>query len=344
MMHKKNKNLKVLCLLSGGLDSRLACKIMQEQCDVEAVFFDLPFGTGCCNFECSFNFSQIGGIKLHLVDCKKGELFEEYMNIIRKPKHGRGSAANPCIDCHEFMLKKAKELAQKINASALVTGEVLDERPMSQRKKALDIIEKGAGVEGMLIRPLSAKLLPPTILEKEGIINREKFFDIKGRQRNKQMELAQKYGIKYPTPGGGCALCEKGYARKLNDLLKNNPLITIQDIEILRIGRHFKIDGLKVIVGRREAENNLLEKFSTKADIILEASDDIPSPTTLIISNSNDIKKETIIKAAEITAYYSDPVKESEDVPIDIRMNCILKGNIKSKRISDEELKSLRLT
>lgn len=255
---KSNKQTKALILFSGGLDSRLALKIMQEQLGKEnvlAINFILPFGGGCCSKEyCIYNFVGKEEAKLISIDCTKGKEFEEYMQIIEHPKHARGTALNPCIDCHLFMIKKARELADKEKIQILATGEVLGERPLSQTKKALSLIDEETGFE--VLRPLSAKLLEETEWEKKGLIDREKLFDIQGRNRKIQMELAEKYKISYPSPGGGCLLCEKGYCKKLKPLLHSN--LSFNDIKLLSIGKHF--ENSNIIIGRNQKENSLLEK------------------------------------------------------------------------------------
>jgi len=249
---------KVIVMFSGGLDSRLAVKIMQEQgFDVVALFFKLPFGTGCCNESCAFNFSQMQGVELKIFDCTRGKLLQEYLKIVRNPKYGRGAGMNPCIDCRIFILKKAKEFADKKGIELIVTGEVLGERPMSQMKRAMNIIEKESGLKGRLLRPLSTKLLPETEAEKSGLVDREKFYDIQGRRRERQMILAKKFKISYPSPAGGCLLCEKLYCEKLKKILDKKNL-TYNDIQLLKIGRHF--EASKIILGRNKKENELLEK------------------------------------------------------------------------------------
>jgi len=164
---------------------------------------------------------------------------------------------NPCIDCRIFILKKAKEFADKKGIELIVTGEVLGERPMSQMKRAMNIIEKESGLKGRLLRPLSAKLLPETEAEKSGLVDREKFYDIQGRRRERQMILAKKFKISYPSPAGGCLLCEKLYCEKLKKILDKKNL-TYNDIQLLKIGRHF--EASKIILGRNKKENELLEK------------------------------------------------------------------------------------
>jgi len=252
----KTNKPKAIVLLSGGLDSRLVCKVLQEQdnLEVEAVYFILPFTKD--NTKEIEEFCLKNKIKLHIIDCTKEKLFSEYMKMLKHPKHGRGVCLNPCIDCHGFIFKKAKELAEKEKIEIIATGEVLDERPMSQYKRALSVVEEESGLNGRLLRPLSAKLLEETEAEKKGLIDRSKLLDIHGRSRQKQLELAEKYGLNFPTPGGGCLLCEKGYCEKLKPLLKGN--ISYKDIELLRVGRHFLAS--KIILGRNQKENDFLEK------------------------------------------------------------------------------------
>ncbi len=295
---------KVLVLLSGGLDSRLAVKIMKEQLGkarVEAVHFKLPF-ENCCLPGCAFSFAQKEGIKLHVFDLTKGRLFVEFINLIRRPKHGYGSGMNPCIDCHIFMLKKAKALAEKIGAEVVVTGEVLDERPMSQRLGMLELIEGESGLKGKLLRPLSAKLLKETKIEKEGKIDRERLFGIKGRSRKIQLELAKKFRLeKFPMPGGGCLLCEKEFAKKLRDLFKNQGKVSEKDIELLKVGRHFRAFGEKIVVGRNKGENEVIRGLQDLKSLIFEAAE-VVGPTTILKGRT----REGIEAAAKLTARYCD--------------------------------------
>jgi len=253
---------KALVLFSGGLDSRLVIKILQEQnLDVEALYFKLPFSSGCCSSqECCFNYAQISGVKFTVIDCSKGKLFDEYAGIIKKPKHGRGTSMNPCIDCRIFIIKKAKEYADKNNIKIIASGEVLGERPMSQTSKNLQIIDRETGIE--VLRPLSAKLLTETSIEKNRLVDRIKFFDINGRSRKVQLKLAKRYNIKYPTPSGGCLLCEKVIGKRINTLLEKD-LINEKTFELSKIGRHFMINNCWFIVGRKEKENFIIETFSS---------------------------------------------------------------------------------
>ena len=265
---KKSKAKKCVVLFSGGLDSRLALKIMQGQgFEIIALFFKLPFGTGCCNEGCAFNFSQIQDIKLKIFDCTKGELLKEYLNVIKKAEHGTGSGINPCIDCRIFMFKKAKEFADINGIELVVTGEVIGERPMSQMKKAMNIIEEKSELKGRLLRPLSAKLLPETQAEKERTVNRKELYDIQGRQRKKQIELAEKFKISYPSPTGGCLLCEEQLKKRLQTLLKRG--LNEHNTNLIGVGRHFFIDNCWVVMGRNENENKIIEKIGKRYNLIV---------------------------------------------------------------------------
>ena len=249
-------------MLSGGLDSRLAVKIMQEQgFEVTALFFKLPFGTGCCDENCSFNFAQMQGVNLKIFNCTSGVLLQEYLDCIKNPKHGRGAGVNPCIDCRVFMFKKALEFADSEGIDLIVSGEVLGERPMSQMMKSMNLIEEKSGLKGRLLRPLSAKLLPETNAEKDGLVDRDKLFDIQGRRRIEQIAMAEKFKIKYPSPAGGCLLCEKALKNRFKILLDRG--VSDDEIHLVGIGRHFIIDNHWVVLGRNEKENKIIERIGT---------------------------------------------------------------------------------
>jgi len=299
----KKKKPKILLLFSGGLDSRIALKILQKQkAEIELIHFILPFGGGCCNnFNCVFNYTQTQGVKLHVVDLTKIPRLHEYLEFVKNPKHGYGTSMNPCRDCKIFMFKQAKKLAEKINADVIATGEVLSQRPMSQLKHQLKLTEKQAGFE--ILRPLSAKLLPETIYEKNKLIDRTKLLDIKGRNRTKQLELTKKYKIKYPSPGGGCLLCEKNYTPKLKDLLNHKPVEKIQpeEIQLLNIGRHFRNKG-KIILGKNHQENKQLEQLNKFLNYSISIPKKIPGPTA-IYENKQDKK----IVEELIQAYSNKP-------------------------------------
>lgn len=276
------EKLRALVLLSNGLDSRVALKIMSENLgtkNVEAISFKIPFSSDKNTFQSAVEFCKEQKIKLTVFDLTSGDLFKEYLGIIRKPKHQRGTALNPCIDCHIFMLKKAKEYADKNNIELVVTGEVLGERPLSQNKRALAIVEKESGLKGRLLRVLSAKLLEKTDAEKRGILDSNILLDIQGRTRKRQIEIAKQFKITFPTPGGGCLICEREYCKKLKEILYDN--ISYTDIFLLKVGRHF--NKSQIILGKNEKENLILEK-QEGIKIIPEDS----GPTALVRANSEE--------------------------------------------------------
>lgn len=321
--------VKALGLLSGGLDSTLAVKLILDQgIDVEAVKFSSPFcqcdkGGKCHAAEAAKKFN----IPLKIIF--KGE---DYLKVLRKPKYGYGSAMNPCIDCRIYTLKKSKEYAKEINADFIFTGEVLGQRPMSQHMRAFNIIEKESGLEGKLLRPLSAKVLPITEAEKNGLVDREKLLGISGRRRKEQIEIANKLEINYPCPSGGCLLTEKEFAKKFRDLLEHKKRITTSDLEILKVGRHFRFGKNKIIVGRNEEENNRLVALKQKTDYAFEVPD-IGSPITLLQGLKT---KEAIMKAAQLTARYSD--SKDKETTVKYGNNSVTVHNLQSNEIDELRL------
>jgi tRNA U34 2-thiouridine synthase MnmA/TrmU len=298
---------RAISLLSGGLDSILATwLILQQGVEVIGISFSTPF----FDTEKAKKAAEFLNIPLEIID-----VTDEFIPILLNPRYGYGKNMNPCIDCHAFMIKKAKELLKKYNADFIVTGEVLGERPMSQNKQSLKIVEKYSDTEDILLRPLSAKLLPPTKPEREGLIDRNKLLDIKGRSRKIQLDLAKKIGLKeIPTPAGGCLLTEPNFSRRLKDLIEHQKLISKRDLELLKLGRHFRIDGVKIIVGRNKEENEKLLELSKPEDIIIKAEE--PSPILLIPQN---IENEKILEmAGKIAGYYSDH-RDKEKVKIKIK-------------------------
>ncbi|NIO45154.1 MAG: tRNA 4-thiouridine(8) synthase ThiI [Candidatus Aenigmarchaeota archaeon] len=317
---------KALGLFSGGLDSILAAKLIQEQgVKVELINFYTPF------------FPPKNAIKISKqlkLKLKKIDITKDYIKMLRNPKHGYGSEMNPCIDCKILMLKEAKKYAKKINAKFIFTGEVLGERPMSQNKKALKLIEMENGLKRKLLRPLSSKLLPITEAEKKWV-NRSRLLNIIGRRRDKQMKLAKKFKIKkYPYPSGGCLLTYKEYAKKIRDLLKNKKRVTRRDLELLKLGRHFRFKNNKIIVGRNKEENKKLLELKQKTDYIFEVPN-IGSPTTILQGPKT---KKAIEIAAQLTARYSDAKRKTK-----VKYGRKLKRKLIVISIKEREIKKLRI-
>jgi len=244
---------RCVALLSGGLDSMLAIRIMQEQgIEVEALNFKTIFT--CCQ-----DVSAVAARDLNVRLTVVGQ-DDDYLDLIRKPKYGYGKGANPCVDCRIYMFEKAHRFMQQIDAQFIISGEIVGQRPMSQKRRDLDVISRHAGLDDLLLRPLSAKLLTPTLPEREGWVDREKLYDISGRSRKELISLAHQFGLKsIPTPSTGCALTEPLFSQKVHDLIQIDPFSKRWDFELLKIGRHFRFDSqTKVILGRDAAENNQL--------------------------------------------------------------------------------------
>lgn len=295
---------KAIALLSGGLDSTLAALIVLKQgIEVTAVTFMTHFGCDITDSSsCSSN-PFPNSLKFGF-DVKLCHLADKFIKIVLNPKFGYGKNMNPCIDCRILMLKEAKALMKTMNADFLITGEVLGQRPMSQRRATFPLIDKEADTLGIVLRPLSAKLLNPTTPEINNIIDRNALYDFHGRTRKPQIALAKELGLThYPDPAGGCLLTEPLYAYRLTDLLRHSPKASFKEINLLKYGRHFRIsDKCKAVVGRNERENSILEGMSQKGDIILIA-DTVGSPTTLLVGEYTDIE---IRLSASITARYCD--------------------------------------
>jgi tRNA-specific 2-thiouridylase len=328
------KKRKALALLSGGLDSTLAVKLLLEQgIEVEAVNFMSPFclcGKGGCG---AHEVAKKFDIPLKIIS-----VGQDYLRVVRNPKHGYGKNMNPCIDCRIFMLKEAKKHAKETGASFIFTGEVLDERPMSQHLRALKMIEEEAGLSNRILRPLSARLLPETFIEKAGLVDRRKLLDIRGRSRKRQIELAKEFNIvDYPCPAGGCLLTYKEFAEKVRDLFKHKKRVTLKDIALLKVGRHLRLGTDKIVVGRNESENKTLVKMKAASDYFFEVPS-CGSPTTILQGTKT---KEAIEKAAALTAYYSD--NKNARVKVRFGKNR-LNRTLNVSRPRREEVERLRIT
>lgn len=316
-----NKKAKAILLLSGGLDSMLVGAILKrENIDVLA----LRFVTG-------LEYSVIKEELLNIYNddpAKKAADFlnmpirfvslkDVYLGMFLNPKYGYGSAINPCLDCHILMLKTAKKIMEEEGFDFIATGEVSGQRPMSQKSQDLINAIRESGLEGKLLRPLSAKLLPITKAEEEGLINRENLYDIYGRSRHMQMKLAKEFGITdYPEPAGaGCSIVDKGYARRYNDLISNNgkEILNIELMQYLAIGRHIRINkNLKLILGRNEKENDALEKRKRENCIVLKPNyNKGPFGYLEVYDNIENVDYDDVLKSAMIMGYFS---KEDKDI------------------------------
>jgi len=299
------KKHKAIALLSGGLDSILAARLIMEQgIDVQALNFNTVFCT-CTNKDNSCLASQSAAKELG-VPLKVINITKEYLEVVKSPKHGYGSNMNPCIDCRIFIFKKAKEYMEQQGASFLITGEVVGQRPMSQKKATIRHIEKEADLNGLVVRPLSAKILEPSIPEKNGWVDREKFLDIAGRGRKPQFQLAADFNIKdYPCPAGGCLLTDPGFAKKAKDLIDHDEF-TVENINLIKTGRFFRLsDDLKAIAGRSEDENARLLKMAKAGDLIFKV---LRHPGPIVLGRGR-IDAEQCEFLAGIAARYSDALK-----------------------------------
>jgi len=255
------KKRKALALLSGGLDSTLAVKMMLDLgLEVEALNFTSPFCT-CTGKNAGCKSEAVRVAQEFNIPIKVMHKGIDYLEIVRNPRHGYGKGVNPCVDCRIYLLTKAREYMAESGADFVITGEVLGQRPMSQRRDTLRVIERESGLEGLLLRPLSAQHFEPTIPEKEGWVDRDKLLAIKGRSRKELFQLADEIDVKnYPCPAGGCLLTELSFVPKVRDMFDHADELDLRDCRLLKVGRHFRIgERTKVIIGRDESDNNLLE-------------------------------------------------------------------------------------
>ena len=297
--------MRALCVFSGGLDSMLAAELIRAQdIDVQAFFFETPFF--------SSQKAEKSARSLNL-PFKVVDITQRHLEIVRNPKHGYGGNMNPCIDCHILMFRIAGEMLKSEEAHFVVTGEVLGQRPLSQNKQSLSLIAVESGIQDLLLRPLSAKHLPLTVPEEKGWVDRDELMDFQGRSRKPQMELAGLLKIKeYPSPGGGCLLTEKAFSQRLKDLFHSEENPGRKEIELLKLGRHFRIGPhTKAVVGRNKVENQNILALAEDKDLLLTSAT-VPGPTTLLLG---DCSKKSLELAATITAAYSDAA-EREDVPV----------------------------
>ncbi len=291
-----SNKIRALGLSSGGLDSILAALVLKKQgIDVTWISFTTPF------FDCAaaLKASQSTGIPLIIED-----ITDEYLNMLVDPPAGYGKNMNPCMDCHALMFAKAGIVMQKKGFDFLFSGEVAGQRPKSQNKNSMRYVEKKSGFEGHILRPLSGRLLPETIVEKKGLVHREKLLSISGRSRKIQIKMAKQFGIKdYPPPAGGCLLTDHGFSKRLKDLMFKQKKFQRRDLFLLKYGRHFRLDNnTKIIVGRSKQDNDNIMKFYIKDKDILIKHSFMPGPDLLIPWGATE---SLVQKAASICAGYT---------------------------------------
>ncbi len=311
---------KALAMVSGGLDSILAAKLVANQ-GIEVIgvcFKSYFFGP-----ENAIRMTKQINLPLEVVDFSK-----VHFEMVKNPKHGYGKNINPCIDCHAMMMRYTGELMEKHRADFIITGEVLNQRPMSQNKSALNVVKKESGYSDKILRPLSAKLLPPTEMELNGLVDREQLLDIAGRSRKPQMELAELWGIvDYPSPAGGCKLTEPNYSVRLKDLLKYNTNPEERELELLKIGRHFRItESAKIISTRTEEEGKALKQLLKQEDLVFLAKDFNGSLVVVV----GEAEEKDIKLACKVTARYC---KGKDEEKLTVRY-----GNYKSQCDKYEEV------
>jgi len=330
---------RAFSLLSGGLDSLLATRLIMDQgIDVIGLHFITPFfGYSKKGQESRFTgkWRQLYGIQARIIDVS-----EEYFRVVRNPHYGYGKNFNPCIDCKIFLFSKAKALMEEEKADFLVTGEVLGQRPMSQRRDTLRIVERDSGTEGILLRPLCAKNLRPTRPELTGMVDREKLLGWSGRSRRPQMKLAEEMGFQhYPSPAGGCLLTDPVLANRIRKYFSERPNTTVKETLLLQVGRHFQFPaGQHLVVGRRDEENQRLMELRQEGDVFLKVQG-IPGPLGLLRGKA---KGEELGLAASILARYS---KAKEQEAVEVHYGGEL-GNLAGRLLAipakDEEIDPLR--
>lgn len=307
-MNFPGKKVKALGLCSGGLDSILAALVLRQQgIDVEWVAFETPF------FSADKARSAASKNKISLI---VKDITDRYLPMLKEPRGGYGQFMNPCLDCHALMFRIAGEMMAETGSDFLFSGEVLGQRPMSQTKTGMRYVEKHSGYDGHILRPLSARRMPETRMEKEGLVNRALLYDLSGRSRKPQIALARAFGVAaYPAPAGGCLLTDKNYARRLRDLFDHQTDRMRADFELLKYGRHLRVNhAVKLIVGRNEADNEqILMHYREESDVLVQMISH-PGPVGLI---PHGAPEEKVLWAASVCAGYSKaPAGESAELSI----------------------------
>ncbi len=292
--------VKAVVLFSGGLDSQLAVCILQMQSiEVEALNFKTMFT--CCQDQAGQAARELG-VRLTVAAPEN-----DYLDLLKKPQFGRGKGANPCVDCRIYMFRRAKQFMHEVGARFVATGEVIGQRPMSQKRNDLDIIQHHSELDGLLLRPLSALVMRPTIPEKEGWVDRNQLYGFSGRSRKPLMDLAAAFGLKnIPSPSTGCALTDTAFSKKVFDVFAHSPTAGSWEFELLKIGRHFRMDPMtKVILGRRETDNTYLElahRLPDAASSICLSPTGFRGPVALVVGPESP---ESIAFAAGLILRYS---------------------------------------
>ena len=344
-----------LALFSGGLDSMLAVKLLQEQgVSVQTVHFSCPFYSS----EWASKGARMLKVKLHEVPVD-----HRYFRMVANPPHGYGANMNPCIDCKAYMLKRAERLRRKLNSvrrsrlpvpvrvrhgvvrerkerfDFLATGEVVGERPLSQTRPALKKIEDAAGLSGKVVRPLSGRLLPPTLAEKKGIIKRENLKAISGRSRKPQLALARRFRIReFAAPAGGCLLTDPEYSRRLKEHLKYNGVISWDIARLLKHGRHFRSGREKVVVGRNEQDNESILQIARKLRLPRLEVNGHPGPLTVLTTRR---PSQLLVRtAASLTARYSDAPSGPTEVTLTLGRTT---ETLSAKPLPKRELERMRV-
>ena len=315
--------VRALAMISGGLDSILAARLIKEQ-GVEVI--GICFRSYFFNEENAKRMTKQIGIRLEVDDFSK-----EHFEMVKNPSHGWGKNMNPCIDCHSMMMRYSGELLEKFNADFIITGEVLNQRPMSQNKSALNIVKKQSGFSEKILRPLCAKNLDPTPMEVNGLVDREVLLDISGRSRKVQMELADKWGIKdYPSPAGGCKLTDPNYSIRLKELVERKENVTEKDIHLLKYGRHFITDDkTKIIVTRTAEEGESIKVLLNKNDLMFLTSK--YNGAMVIIPEGNNPTENDIIIACRMAVRYS---KGKDEESVEVKFGRV-STNFSDKRLVD---------
>lgn len=298
-----------LCLLSGGLDSMLAACVLRAQgVHVEAIVFESPFfGSRAARLA-----ADRLKVRLHVLDFSA-----DIVALVQHPPHGFGGAMNPCIDCHAAMIRRAGAFMTELGFDFLATGEVLNQRPMSQNRRALQIVSQACGYADRLVRPLCAQHLDPTEPERRGLIDRARLLALNGRSRQAQIELARQYGIReYPSPAGGCLLTESLFCRRVKDLMAHEGMSEMRLTCLLRTGRHLRLPGgSKCIVGRNQADNAVLDAAATPADVLIWPVN-VPGPTLLLPGSA---VADDVELACGICAGYADKRADAADTVVCLR-------------------------